>query len=175
MLTYINRKRFMSKFSRIFSFNFISAICIALISFSVMAASAQSALFAEKNFQALQKDPTELFSKENTCYLKAILGKKDFDAFKETMAQMTNVDDEADYVSISGNVKGLFTVMEGFFRMSKSGNVWIAYLTDGKVHYFTNDAASVKQSPKVMQDWASRFKEAKWVDKEIKVDTKSCK
>jgi hypothetical protein len=86
------------------------------------------------------------------------------------MDLLTNETDDPGYVSISGNVRGLFTVTEGFFRVSDKGQVWIAYLTNGKVHYFTNDTATTKQPPKIMAVWSSRFKNAEWKYHKISTD-----
>lgn len=72
-------------------------------------------------------------------------------------------DDDAEYVTISGNVRGLFTIFEGFFRATKSGKIWIAYLYDSKVHYFTNDEATLNHPPQIMLTWSKRFSDAKWV------------
>ena len=145
-----------------------------LISFSVMASPAQG-FFSEDNIKALKNDPLVLFSKSNACHLKSILGKKDYPLFKESMSLETSEEAAADDVVISGGVRGLFTIYEGFFRMSSTGNVWIAYLYDNKVHYFTNDEASLKQPPKIMVDWYGRFKEAKWITKQVTVNPKACK
>ena len=141
----------------------ISMMCAMVFSFATMASSTNG-LFSAANFKALKNDPATMLSKTNACRLKAILGEKDFKQFDETMSQMSNNDDAPDFISISGNEKGLFTIMEGYVRLSKAGKIWLAYLHEGKVYYFTNDEASLKQAPKIMQDWSSRFKEAKWVD-----------
>lgn len=134
----------------------------------------QSPLFSEQNIQTLKTDPAALLSKNNSCRVKTILGEKDFKTFSETMSLVSVVEDEPNYVSISGNVRGLFTVMEGFFRISKLGQVWIAYLQDGKIHYFTNDDASLNKPPQVMLQWSSRFKDAKWINQQIKLQPDKC-
>lgn len=131
--------------------------------------------FSEQNINALKNDPTVLFSKANTCQIKALLSKKDFDAFNENMSQVSTLDnDEPGYVSISGAVRGLYTIMEGFFRIGPSGKIWIAYLSDNKVHYFTNDAQTLNSPPKIIQDWSSRFKDAKWENKLVTFKEAKC-
>lgn len=144
------------------------------LSFSV-AAQTNSSFFAESNFVALQKDPLTLFSKANTCFLKALLGKEDFNFFHESMSLMTDEEDEPNFLAISGNVKGLFTIYEGFIRISKTGKIWIAYLYDGKVHYFTNDKDTLNQPPKIMLTWSKRFEDAKWIPKLLEIKADNCK
>lgn len=160
----------MLKKSRIIEFCLISGF---LLSFPVFAKSSEG-LFSANNFAAINKDPLELFSSVNECRFKALLGKKDFNSFRESMSLETN-EDEPNYVAISGSVKGLFTIYEGFFRMSKDQKVWIAYLYDSKVHYFTNDEATVNKPPQILMDWSSRFKEAKWINKQLAVKPDNCK
>jgi hypothetical protein len=139
------------------------SIIFLLLSLPVMA-DPNKGFFSQENMRAIKDNPSTLFSAVNTCRLKTVFDKKDFTLFSDAMSQMTVVDDEPGFVSVAGNAKGLFTIYEGFVRMTTAGKVWIAYLYDGKVNYFTNDAATVSEPPKVMRDWASRFKEATWVN-----------
>lgn len=156
-----------------FSFFIILALGSLLISPSISANP--TGFFSEENFKALKENPSTLFSKTNACHLKSILGAKDYDLFNQAMSLTTGEDDAPNYLSISGNVRGLFTIFEGFFRMSKDGKVWIAYLFNNQVHYFTNDASTLNQPPKIMTDWSSRFKEAKWISTLVKVTPDNCK
>jgi hypothetical protein len=145
-----------------------------LISFTVQANSDQG-LFSKENLQAIKNDPTVIYSKVNACRLKSMLGAKDYAVLNKSMDRLATDDDAAGYVSVSGAVSGLYTIMEGFIRLSDSGKVWIAYLKDNKVYYFTNDKAALKQPPTIMQKWSSRFNDAKWIDKHITIKPDTCK
>lgn len=138
-------------------------------------AGVNQGLFSDANFAALKKDNTTLFSKTNTCHLKALLGANNFNLFHESMSLMTTTEDTANEIAISGNVRGLFTIFEGFFRMSKSGQVWIAYLFNNEVHYFTNDEASLNQPPPKVKDWSKNFQDAKWIPTLISIKPDSCR
>ena len=154
-------------------YRIIFFLALLLFSLSTLALP-NKGFFSEENLNALKNDPISLFSAVNTCRIRSVLGQKDFDLFSEAMDQMSIEDDAPGFVSIAGNAKGLSTVYEGFMRISNSGKVWAAYLYEKKIHYFTNDEASYKQPPKIILDWASRFKGAKWVDNLLIVKAVIC-
>lgn len=152
----------------------VTAMCCVLMIFCAVATAAQS-ISSTENFSALKKDPAALFNKANTCRLKKLLGEKGYDLFSQAMSLVTNEDDGVNFVAISGGARGLFTIFEGYFRMSTTGNLWIAYLFDNQVHYFTTDPETLNQPPKIMQDWSSRFKDAKWIPQLITTEPDNCK
>lgn len=62
-----------------------------------------------------------------------------------------------------GGVRGLYTYMEGIVMCAPHGGLWVAFLDDNDVKYFTNDINWKTRIPKSIEAWRDRFK-----DKEVK-------
>jgi hypothetical protein len=96
------------------------------------------------------------------CALKQLLTGAEVGALTERMQMIelgaTDADGLGAFV-FPGAVPGLYTVMEGFVMVEPGGRLWVAYIDDEEVKYFTNDAASLSKPPKTLEQWRGRFEE----------------
>ncbi|WP_142502821.1 hypothetical protein [Klebsiella sp. 2680] len=58
-----------------------------------------------------------------------------------------------------GGVRGMYTYMEGIIMISPEGGIWVAYLDDNDIKYFTNDINWKEKTPKTIDNWCSRFQQ----------------
>ncbi|MDU1575949.1 MAG: hypothetical protein E6868_22275 [Pantoea sp.] len=56
-----------------------------------------------------------------------------------------------------GGVRGLYTYHEGAVIFGTEGELWVAYLNDEKIRYFTNVQEWKGKLPKTFLNWMSRF------------------
>lgn len=59
----------------------------------------------------------------------------------------------------TGGVRGLYTIMEGILMLDKQGRIWVAYIDEDVVRYFTTEFEWRERLPKTIDSWRSRFKE----------------
>ncbi|WP_421339174.1 hypothetical protein [Aeromonas veronii] len=60
-----------------------------------------------------------------------------------------------------GGIRGFSTYMEAIVMCSPHGGLWIAYLDENEVKYFTNDSNWKTLMPKTIEDWQGRFNNSK--------------
>lgn len=60
-----------------------------------------------------------------------------------------------------GGVRGLYTIMEGIVMRSEGGRLWVAYIDEDVVRYFTTEREYRQRLPKTIEHWRSRFQEKK--------------
>ncbi|MEL0580543.1 hypothetical protein AACK17_18635 [Pectobacterium punjabense] len=58
-----------------------------------------------------------------------------------------------------GGVRGMYTYMEGVIMISPKGGIWVAYLDESDIKYFTNDINWKTKTPKTIDNWRSRFQQ----------------
>ncbi len=58
-----------------------------------------------------------------------------------------------------GGVRGMYTYMEGIIMLSSEGGIWLAYLDDNDIKYFTNDINWKTKTPRTIDNWRSRFQQ----------------
>lgn len=58
---------------------------------------------------------------------------------------------------IWGGVRGLYTITEGIILRGARAQLWVAYLYDDVVRYFTTERAYLTELPKTIEHWRSRF------------------
>ena len=61
----------------------------------------------------------------------------------------------------TGGVRGLYTIMEGIIMRGENGQLWIAFIDDEEVRYFTTENEYRHKLPKTIENWRGRFKEKK--------------
>jgi hypothetical protein len=66
-----------------------------------------------------------------------------------------------------GGVRGLYTIMEGIIMCGSRGELWVAYIDDDVVRYFTTQSEWKTALPKTIEDWRSRFAEKEVVFHQI--------
>ncbi|BDG72529.1 hypothetical protein Rmf_24580 [Roseomonas fluvialis] len=71
-----------------------------------------------------------------------------------------NLDHELNAQVITGGVAGLYTFMESIVMLNNAGEMWVAYLNDSKVYYFTNVPSFKTTLPKTIEAWRGRFEAA---------------
>jgi hypothetical protein len=59
---------------------------------------------------------------------------------------------------IIGGVRGLYTIMEGIMMRGSNGELWVAYIDDEVVRYFTTQSEWKNLLPKTIENWRERFK-----------------
>jgi hypothetical protein len=57
-----------------------------------------------------------------------------------------------------GGVRGLYTIMEGIIMRGMHGELWVAYIDDSCVRYFTTQTKWKNTLPKTIEAWRERFK-----------------
>jgi hypothetical protein len=67
--------------------------------------------------------------------------------------------DSFDAKVINGGVRGLYTIMEGIIMSGSQGELWVAYLDDNVVRYFTTEPKWKEELPKTIEDWRNSFNE----------------
>jgi hypothetical protein len=60
---------------------------------------------------------------------------------------------------VIGGVRGLYTIMEGIIMRGMHGELWVSYIDDGCVRYFTTQTKWKNTLPKTIDAWRERFKE----------------
>jgi hypothetical protein len=58
-----------------------------------------------------------------------------------------------------GGVRGLYTIMEGILMRGKGGELWVAYIDEDLVRYFTTECEYKNRLPKTLEQWRERFRE----------------
>jgi len=81
----------------------------------------------------------------------------DYDRFLNSMLRYESAHYlETDHIySVAGGVPGLFTIMEGIFQFNEIGQIYVAFLDEGKIKYYTNDEENCQKIPKnnEMKKW----------------------
>lgn len=62
-----------------------------------------------------------------------------------------------------GGVRGLFTIVEGILMHGDAGELWVAFIDDSVVRYFTTECKYKNELPKTIENWRQRFSEKKVV------------
>ncbi len=62
---------------------------------------------------------------------------------------------------VVGGVRGLYTIMEGILMRGENGALWVAYIDNDIVRYFTSQSKWKYVLPKTINDWRIRFQEKK--------------
>lgn len=92
---------------------------------------------------------------------KKLVGS-DYEGFMDTL-QIINEEKDLDgfgATAISGGVRGLFTIREVFIMFDGKDHIWAALLNDDQLNYYTN-SNETQSLPKTLENWKSRFKNAK--------------
>lgn len=79
--------------------------------------------------------------------------------FKSTMegiSESENLDDFEVKV-FHGGVRGCYTSLEGIVMCGREGDIWIAYISDENVKYFTNRLDWKNKLPRTIEHWHERF------------------
>lgn len=89
-----------------------------------------------------------------------VLGSYYFD-FKKRMEGIGEGEnlDTFDAKVFYGGVRGMYTYMEGIIMLSSKGGIWLAYLDDNDIKYFTNDINRKTKTPRTIDNWRSRFQQ----------------
>lgn len=82
----------------------------------------------------------------------------DFKVRMEDICEGENLDNFESKV-FSGGVRGMHAYMDGIIMLSPEGRVWVAYLDDNDIKYFTNDVNWKTKTPKTIDNWRSRFQQ----------------
>ncbi|MFI5305475.1 MAG: TIR domain-containing protein [Nitrospiria bacterium] len=69
-----------------------------------------------------------------------------------------NCDSFAAKVTVGG-VRGLDTIIEGIVMRGKNGELWVAFIDDTVVRYFTTECDFKQRLPATIEKWRERFKE----------------
>lgn len=86
-----------------------------------------------------------------------------FDSLSERfqgMSDAENLDDFHAKVTVGG-VRGLYTIMEGIVMCGMTGELWVAYIDDDVIRYFTTQRKWKNELPKTIDNWRERFKDKK--------------
>ncbi|MCX5543038.1 hypothetical protein M3A49_26715 [Paraburkholderia sp. CNPSo 3076] len=75
------------------------------------------------------------------------------------IGERDNLDGELGARVVWGGVAGLYTIMESIVMLNRYGQMWVAYIDDETVRYFTNVPAYRDTLPATIEDWRSRFAE----------------
>jgi hypothetical protein len=70
-----------------------------------------------------------------------------------------NNSDDFEARVLIGGVRGLFTIMEGIVMIGRSGEMWVAFLDDEMVRYFTTQTKWKERLPNTIEEWRGRFSE----------------
>ena len=60
-----------------------------------------------------------------------------------------------------GGVRGLYTIMEGVLMLDRKGRIWVAYIDEDVVRYFTTESEWKARLPKTIESWRGGFKDKK--------------
>jgi hypothetical protein len=60
---------------------------------------------------------------------------------------------------IRAGVAGLYTIMESIVLVDDAGRMWVAYIDEAVVRYFTNVAQDKRQLPATIEIWRERFRD----------------
>lgn len=82
----------------------------------------------------------------------------DFKKRMEGIGEEENLDNFEAKV-FNGGVRGMYTFMEGIVMCSPEGGIWVAYLDENEIKYFTNNNTWKTKIPKTIEEWRSRFQE----------------
>jgi len=154
-------------------------ICLALLSLlsschsarplkresTVEAVATRDQGFSESSLQAHSQDPSKLFDdRKINGALKTLMGDVKFRNLEEAM-ELIEIDvprDETGAFRFEGAARGLYSILEGMILIHPDGRIWVAYLHDAQIDYFTNVLEATNRPPKAMLAWAERFQDAKW-------------
>ncbi len=113
--------------------------------------------------QYSEKDPSKLFDDARvTCALKQLLTSEEYTALTDRMDSMAMGEQDVDKLGafvFPGGVRGLYTIMEAIVMVEPSGKLWVAYIDDEQVKYFTNVPAFLQKPPETIEQWRARFEE----------------
>jgi hypothetical protein len=70
-----------------------------------------------------------------------------------------NLDEQITARVVSGAIAGLYTIMESIVMFNSVGQMWVAYIDDETVRYFTNVPTYRKVLPKTIDEWRRPFSE----------------
>lgn len=74
------------------------------------------------------------------------------------LSPLENLDDfHADVTG--GGVRGLYTIMEGIVMRGIFGELWVAYIDNDVVRYFTTQTKWKDKLPKTIEQWREKFQE----------------
>lgn len=101
-------------------------------------------------------------SEEQEAIFKKLVGNE-YNNFLYSFMKISELDDLDGFGAKvrSGTVKGFSGEIEAIIMANPKNLIWSAYIDDGKIRYFTNDAKS-KTLPKTIEKWRGNFK-----DKEV--------
>jgi hypothetical protein len=93
--------------------------------------------------------------------LYRLLGHDNYTAFRLRMQGISELENIDTFIATgaTGGVRGLYTAMEGIIMRGKNGELWVAFIHDDVVRYFTTEHDSKKILPKTIDEWRARFKE----------------
>ncbi|MBN9123504.1 MAG: hypothetical protein BGO99_05220 [Nitrosospira sp. 56-18] len=84
-----------------------------------------------------------------------------FDSLSQRFQQLNEVKNDDDFHAkvIRGGVRGLYTIMEGIVMLGMTGELWVAYIDDDVIRYFTTQVKWKNVLPKTVDNWRERFKD----------------
>lgn len=99
-----------------------------------------------------------VFDELDLSRLYKILGThfEDFRRSFQSLSEAENLDDYSAIVFVGGSA-GLYTTMEGIAMRGDSGQLWIAYIDDDIVRYFTTECQCRTELPLTIEHWRERF------------------
>jgi hypothetical protein len=68
-----------------------------------------------------------------------------------------NLDEFPARVTVGG-VRGLYSIMEGILMCADGGELWVAFIDDDVVRYFTTECEYKNRLPATIENWRARFK-----------------
>lgn len=93
------------------------------------------------------------------CTLRQVL-RDEYDKFLNRMIRRNFAfySEKEQIYTITGGVPGLFTVMEGIFQFEKNGHIYVAFLDNAGIKYYTNDEQYFQRIPanSEMQKWITK-------------------
>jgi hypothetical protein len=92
--------------------------------------------------------------------LKRLVGKF-YEPIRSCFQGISQVDnlDQIQGTAASGGVRGLYTIMEGILLRGDDGNLWVAFIDDDVVRYFTTAPNYHTKLPATFEHWRERFAE----------------
>lgn len=82
------------------------------------------------------------------------------------LSESDNLDDFYADVTIGG-VRGLYTIMEGILMHGPGGELWVAFIDNEIVRYFTTQSEWKNELPKTIEVWRERFKDKELIYHQI--------
>ena len=73
------------------------------------------------------------------------------------IGELENLDEKVTARVVFGAIAGLYTIMESVVMFNSVGQMWVAYIDDQTVRYFTNVPAYRNFLPKTIENWRRAF------------------